>query len=226
MKVSVIVPAFNEEKFIGACLESLQNQTVKAEEIIVVDNNCTDKTVEIASKYSVRIVKEPRQGMTYSRAKGFSSAKSEILARCDADSVLPPNWIERIEYNFTKRRHIDALIGLNTVYDFPIKNVRLINKASIYLIKEIAGHYPLFGSSMAMTKKIWDEIKDDLCNDNFEYHEDVDISVHIHKLGGIIVYDPHFESQFSARRFKRDPYEIFVDYPSRILKTIRGHNVN
>ena len=105
--------------------------------------------------------------MTYSRSKEFSSAKSEILARCDADSVLPSNWIERIEYNFTKRRHIDALIGLNTVYDFPIKNVKLINKASVYLIKEIAGHYPLFGSSMAMTKKIWDEIKDDLCNDNF-----------------------------------------------------------
>lgn len=225
MKVSVIVPAFNEEKFIGACIESLQNQTVKAEEIIVVDNNCTDKTVEIASKFNVRIVKEPKQGMTYSRAKGFSSAKSEILARCDADSVLPPNWIERIEYNFTKRRHIDALIGLNTVYDFPIKNVKLINKASISLIKEIAGHYPLFGSSMAMTKKIWDEIKDDLCNDNFEYHEDVDISVHIHKLGGIIVFDPHFESQFSARRFKRDPYEIFVEYPARIFKTIRGHKV-
>ena len=225
MKVSVIVPAFNEEKFIGACIESLQNQTVKADEIIVVDNNCTDKTIEIASKYDVRVVKESRQGMTYSRAKGFSSAKSEILARCDADSVLPPNWIERIEYNFTKRRHIDALIGLNTVYDFPIKNVKLINKASVYLIKEIAGHYPLFGSSMAMTKKIWEEIKDDLCNDNFEYHEDVDISVHIHKLGGIIVFDPHFESQFSARRFKRDPYEIFVEYPARILKTIRGHKV-
>ena len=225
MKVSVIVPAFNEEKYIKACIESLQNQTVKAAEIIVVDNNCTDRTIEIASKFDVRIVQEPKQGMTYSRAKGFSSGKSEILARCDADSQLPTNWIERIVYNFTKRRHIDALIGLNTVYDFPIKNVKLINKASVYLIKEIAGHYPLFGSSMAIKKKIWDEIKDDLCDDNFEYHEDVDISVHIHKLGGIIVFDPHFESQFSARRFKRDPYEIFVEYPSRILKTIRGHKI-
>ena len=61
---------------------------------------------------------------------------------------------------------------------------------------------------MAMTKKIWDEIKDDLCNDNFEYHEDVDISVHIHKLGGIIVFDPHFESQFSARNLNAIPINI------------------
>ena len=224
MKVSVIVPAFNEEKFIRACIESLQNQTVKPDEIIVVDNNCTDSTITIASQLGVRIVKETKQGMTYSRAKGFSSAKYEILARCDADSILPPNWIERIVYNFTKRKRIDGLIGLNTVYDFPIKNWKLLNKAALYVVREIAGHYPLFGSSMAISKKIWDKIRDELCDDNFEFHEDVDISVHIIKHGGVIIYDPHFEAQFSSRRFKSSPYEALVEYPARILKTIKGHS--
>ena len=225
MKVSVIVPTFNEEKYIRACLESLQNQTIKAAEIIVVDNNCTDNTIAIASEFDVRIVKETRQGMTYSRAKGFSSAKSEVLARCDADSILPPNWIERIVYNFMKRKKIDGLIGLTTIYDFPVKNIKPLFKASIYLFKEISGYFPLFGTSMAISKKIWDEIKDELCDDNAEFHEDIDISVHINKHNGVIMFDPHFEAQFSARRIKRDPYEFLVEYLARTLKTYRGHNV-
>ncbi len=223
MNVSVIVPTYNEEKFIGTCLTSLQNQTVPPAEIIVVDNNCTDRTIEIAQQFPVRIVKESKQGMTYSRAKGFDSGKHEVLARCDADSILPPNWIERITYNFTKHKKIDGLIGLNTLYDFPVKNVKPLFKASLYLFKEISGFFPLFGTSMAITKKIWHEIKDELCDDNPEFHEDIDISVHIYKHHGTIVFDPHFEAQFSARRIKRDPYEFLVEYPARTLKTYRGH---
>ncbi len=225
MNVSVIIPTFNEEQYITACLRSIENQTIKPSEVIVVDNNCIDETITLAKKFNVKVVKEMKQGMTYSRARGFSEGKSEILARCDADTILPPNWIERIIFNFSKRKRIDGLIGLNTVYDFPIKNVKLLNKASVYLVKEIAGHYPLFGTSMAITKNIWDAISDELCDDNHEYHEDVDISVHIHQHGGIIIFDPHFEAAFSARRMKRDPYEAFIEYPARVLKTIRGHNV-
>jgi len=55
MKVSVVVPAYNEEAYIGNCLESLTNQKVKPDEIIVVNNNSTDATVKIAKRFPVRI---------------------------------------------------------------------------------------------------------------------------------------------------------------------------
>ena len=64
MKVSVVIPSYNEEKYIGRCLEGIALQIEKPDEVIVVDNNCTDKTVEIAEKFGATIIKEKKQGMT------------------------------------------------------------------------------------------------------------------------------------------------------------------
>jgi len=100
MKVSVVVPAYNEEKYIKKCLFSLTNQIVPADEIIIVDNNCRDKTIEIAKKFKVRIVKEKTQGMIPARNRGFNSTRYEIIARCDADVIVPKDWIKRIKKNF------------------------------------------------------------------------------------------------------------------------------
>jgi len=58
--ISVIIPVFNEEKFLPRCLESLKNQKFKDFEIIVVDNNSTDKTAEIAKKFNVILVSEKK----------------------------------------------------------------------------------------------------------------------------------------------------------------------
>jgi glycosyltransferase involved in cell wall biosynthesis len=77
--LSVIIPAFNEEKFLPRCLESLKNQKFKDFEIIVVDNNSTDKTAEIAKKFNVILVSEKSQGVAYARNKGAEIAKGEIL---------------------------------------------------------------------------------------------------------------------------------------------------
>src|SRR4030066_1341650 len=110
MKVSVVIPAFNEEKFIGKCLASVVNQDVPADEIIVINNNSTDKTEAIIKKFGVKIINEKVQGMTPARNRGFNSAKYEIIARCDADTEVPKNWIKIIKNNF-KKGGIDALTG-------------------------------------------------------------------------------------------------------------------
>src|SRR3990170_5274074 len=99
MRVSLIIPVYNEEESIVKCLESIVNQEEKPDEIIVVDNNCTDKTAEIAQKFGARIVKEKKQGMIYTRNTGFDSAQYEILAKTDADAILPSNWISKIKEN-------------------------------------------------------------------------------------------------------------------------------
>lgn len=220
-----MIPVFNEEEYIKQCLESLQNQTEHADEIVVVDNNCSDKTMDIVKQFPVRIVHEKSQGMAVARTRGFNEAKHDILARCDADSILAPNWIERIKYNFSRKRRVDGLIGTVTMYDFPIKNIKLVGKALVYLVREIAGHYPLYGSSMAISRRIWQEIRNDVCLDDSVVHEDMDLSVHINEAGGIIVFDPAFEAQVSARRLKKDPFEFLIEYPLRIFKTIKYHRV-
>ena len=158
MKVSVILPVFNEEGYVAKCLTSLRNQQEPADEIVVVDNNCTDRTIEIAKKFKVRVVKETKQGISYARNKGFNEAKYDILARIDADSILPRNWIKKIKKNFEKYK-IDGLTGPVIFYDFPFKTPAY---AQIYLelFKFIQkGEDTLIGPNMALTKKIWKEIK-------------------------------------------------------------------
>lgn len=110
MKVSVVIPAFNEAEFLDACLNSLTKQTEPPDEIIVVNNNSTDNTVKIAKKYDVRIVNEKKQGMISARNSGFNKAKFDIIARTDADTILPPSWIKKIKNGF-KDKDLVALSG-------------------------------------------------------------------------------------------------------------------
>ncbi|MBI3955353.1 glycosyltransferase family 2 protein, partial [Candidatus Gottesmanbacteria bacterium] len=94
--ISVVIPVYNEEKYIARCLQSVCNQNFKNYEVIVVDNNCTDKTAKIAAGFKVKIIREKIQGMTPARERGFREAKSEIIARTDADTIIPNNWLSSI----------------------------------------------------------------------------------------------------------------------------------
>lgn len=222
MKISLIIPAYNEEKFIKKCLESIKNQTVSPDEIILINNNSTDKTLDIVKKFKVKIINEKQQGISFARNRGLNEAKYEIIARCDADCILPNTWIEQIKENF-KNKKIDALGGPLYYYDIILPNKKII-VAFIKFMKVILGHYPLIGPNMAVTKKIWNKVKDHVCNDNNLVHEDIDLAVHINKIGGKIGYDEKLISTISSRRLKNNPYSYFIEYPERWIKTIRHHN--
>src|SRR4030043_1595511 len=87
-KFSFIIPAFNEEKLIGECVESIKNQTEKADEIIVVDNNSLDLTSKIAKRLGCRVVKEEKQGISEARNRGAYLASGDVLCFVDADGVV------------------------------------------------------------------------------------------------------------------------------------------
>lgn len=226
MRVSVVIPAYNEEKYIKKCLKSLEAQEVKPDEIIVVDNNCTDRTITIAKKFKVRIVKEKNQGMIFARNRGFNTAKYEIIARCDADTILPPDWIRRIKNNF-KRNKIIALTGPAYFYDVSIppkkRKVDLVYPTFLRPTKLIQKHETLFGANMAIRKSVWEKVKDEVCLDDSQVHEDMDLAFHINPLGKIR-YSRSLKVGISARRFKKDP-KSWVEYPVRWVKTMKSHNV-
>lgn len=96
--ISVVIPAFNEEKTLLTCLTSLKNQTYPANdyEIIVVDNNSTDATAHIAKKEGVRVVSCVEKGVAAARQCGVNEALAEIIAFTDADSHVPADWIRKI----------------------------------------------------------------------------------------------------------------------------------
>lgn len=99
--VSVVIPAFNEEDYLGATLESLHKQDyVGTYEIIVVDNNSTDATAAVAKSFGARVVSEKNPGVCHARQKGTTAAKGEIVISTDADTTFSPTWLSTIASGF------------------------------------------------------------------------------------------------------------------------------
>jgi glycosyltransferase involved in cell wall biosynthesis len=96
MKVSVIVPAHNEERWIGDCLDSLARQSYPDLEVIVVDDSSTDRTGEIARASGVKVLRVKRAGAGGARNAGARIATGEILAFLDADEIFDPDFLERL----------------------------------------------------------------------------------------------------------------------------------
>ncbi len=119
MKVSFIVPAFNEEGYIGECLDSIIRHAAEhIHEIIVVDNGSTDRTAEIASmRDGVRVIAEPRLGVTHARQRGFKEAAGDLLAYVDADTRLPPEWIKIALDSYERDCNLVCLSGPYRYYD-------------------------------------------------------------------------------------------------------------
>ena len=94
--ISLIIPAYNEEAYLGACLDAVMaNIADRALEIIVVDNNSTDGTKAVVERYpAVTYAFEPEKGITRARQRGFLTARGDILAYVDADTHPPAGWIE------------------------------------------------------------------------------------------------------------------------------------
>jgi glycosyltransferase involved in cell wall biosynthesis len=224
MKVSVIIPAYNEEKYIGQCLNGFIKQTEKADEIIVIDNNCTDHTIDIVKKYQVKIIKEKKQGMIFARNRGFNEAQYEIIARTDADTIVPNDWIAKIKKNFLDKK-ISALSGPVHFYGLPIPHI----SATIFFRMMTViqnGKSPMFGPNMALRKNLWKKIKNSVCLDDKLVHEDIDLAIHINQIDELIKIDPSLIVKISSRRIKNNPLSFFVEYPIRAAKTIGFHKKN
>lgn len=99
MKRTVLIIAHNEAANIAECLESINQQTLQPDEILLVAHNCTDETVAIARKFQrVRIeeLTTEERAPIYPRIRGFELATHEIIACIDGDGVADRDWLEKI----------------------------------------------------------------------------------------------------------------------------------
>jgi glycosyltransferase involved in cell wall biosynthesis len=121
MRLSFVVPAYNEEAYLPACLESIVAQTRDlgdAVEIIVVNNASTDRTREVALAIpGVRVVDEPHKGLTFARQAGFLASSGELIANVDSDARLPPGWISQVLAAFAANPKLVCLSGPLVYYD-------------------------------------------------------------------------------------------------------------
>ena len=113
LDLSVIVPARNAERILGDCLASL----VRAEprEILVVDGLSTDRTIEIAESYPVRILSDDGKGLPAARLIGVYAAQCDLIALVDADVVIPDGALARLLEEYRAERYTALQAGLHSV---------------------------------------------------------------------------------------------------------------
>ena len=114
--ISIIIPAYNEEKLIGLCLSSLENQDFNKRdyEVIVINNASTDNTTQIVQKFGVKLVNEPKKGVVFAIRRGFLEAKGKIIAITEADTLVPLDWLSKIYMAFQNNPDV-VLVGGRSV---------------------------------------------------------------------------------------------------------------
>jgi cellulose synthase/poly-beta-1,6-N-acetylglucosamine synthase-like glycosyltransferase len=130
-RISVIVPVYNNEKIIAACLHALLEQDYPKDryEVVVVDNNSTDKTKEIIQSMPVKYLLEKDNQTSYAaRNKGVRETESEIVAFIDADCIADKNWISRGVAPFSDTK-VGCVAG-------EVKNVAPTNDVESYICEK------------------------------------------------------------------------------------------
>ncbi|WEV68939.1 glycosyltransferase family A protein [Bifidobacterium sp. ESL0775] len=233
VRVSIVIPAYNEQDRIVSCLANAVCQTVAPYEVIVVDNRSTDQTAELVNHFiaenpdsGVRLIRQDQeQGLIPTRNFGFANALGDVFGRIDADCMLKPDWVEVVTDIFDHDPQAMGATGPAVYYDMPAKRLGLEgdNKVRQVTYRADGGKVLLFGSNMAVRASAWQRIKDKVCRDKPDVmHEDIDISLHLIDQGLKTVYSPKMITGVSARRMDT-PFSSFRKYMQRFQNTFDAH---
>jgi glycosyltransferase involved in cell wall biosynthesis len=232
--LAIVIPAYNEEKTIRACVLAALGQTIPADDIIVVDNKSTDATDVILRGMQkefpdapLRVLHQDKaQGITPTRNMGFDAVTADIIGRIDSDSVLEPNWVEETKKVFLDPA-IDAATGPVIYYDLPLRRymAKADNSARKAISRLVKQYHFLFGTNMALRRTAWEAVRDDICLDaDLHMFEDIDLSVHLFDDGFTIVYSPTMVTGMSSRRVDDSPKD-FLSYVKRFDTTYDHHGL-
>lgn len=222
MKISFVIPAYNEEEYIGNCLKSVLRELDGKKydfEIIVVDNASTDNTAKIASSFKdVIVIKEPKKGLVSARKAGYSASKGDLIANVDADTRLTKGWIDTVFKEF-KNNKLVGLSGPFIFYDLSTKYkimARLFYyyAFSLYLLNNYVlkrgsmlqgGNFVVRRSALAKIGGFDDK--------HFSFYgEDADIAMRLHSAG-FVKWTFDFPIYTSGRRLAAEgPFTVSSTY--------------
>jgi glycosyltransferase involved in cell wall biosynthesis len=178
--VSVVIPVRDDAVALEACLALLARQTVRPAEVVVVDNGSSDGSAGVAAAWGARVVPEERTGIPAAASTGYDHAVGDVIARLDADSRPGPRWVERIATRMAHEPGLDAVTGTGRFVDLPAGVAAVASAGylgSYYVLCHLAlGHTALWGSSMAVRRSTWLAVRSDVCRDDAEVHDDLDLA--------------------------------------------------
>ena len=201
MKLSFVIPAYNEENYISACLDAIIKEkeglaTDPGIEIVVVNNASKDGTENVVHGYEkrypfIRLVNEPEKGLVRARRAGFLATTGGLIANVDADTRITPGWIKLVLDEFARNPKLVALSGPFIYYDAP-RQVRFSTRFfyyigfGFYLLNRFVFHVGsmLQGGNFIVRRDALEKIGGYDTNLSF-YGEDTDIARRMNKVGDV-----------------------------------------
>jgi peptidoglycan/xylan/chitin deacetylase (PgdA/CDA1 family) len=212
--ISIVIPAFNEEKLLPSCLESLRNQDYKGKyEIIVADNGSTDATAEIAKSFGAKVIPCPeKKSVFYARQVGADAASGDIIVQADADTIYPSNWLKRIANQFASHPQVVAVAG-RYIYRDPPYWAKVEYPARHFINRLTTA---LFGSPLSLSGATFAFRRRAFLLVN-GYHglsysaDQFGICRRLSKVGKVL-YDRNLIVQTSARSVQKPLFFIMIDF--------------
>ncbi|QCU77289.1 glycosyltransferase [Citricoccus sp. SGAir0253] len=203
--VSVVIPARDDAVLLARCLAALARQTLAPAEVIVVDNASTDGTASIARAHGARVLEEPSVGIWAAAATGYDAARAPVIARLDADSLPPADWVERIAEGMRRRPASVAITGWGVFEDLPRPvgiPVAAAYLGAYYALGHAAAAGPvLWGSNMAIRRSAWHAVRDRVHRTEREVHDDMDLALVLGPRQEVVL-DPRLVVGVSARSLR------------------------
>lgn len=213
MKVSFVIPAFNEEALISRCLESVITEIERSgvmADIVVVNNASTDSTKNLALGFPrVRVVDEPKKGLTYARAAGMRATDGEIIANVDADVMIPAGWLTTVAEAFSKDSRLVAISGPFIYYDLsPFKRAAVRFFYMLGYVLHLFNHFVLRkgamlqGGNFTIRRATFEKVGGFDTSIKF-YGEDTDVACRLSTVGSVL-WTWRLPVYASGRRLKKE----------------------
>ncbi len=228
MKVSIIIPARNEEKLIADTIRSLQKQSYKGDyEIVVVDNGSKDNTAEIARSMGVRVINaSEKKNVVYARQVGADNTDGDIIVQADGDTLYPENWLQKIVDKLAKHPEAVAVGGRFLYRDFFLWSfIELtvrdwLNRISAFLFGR---PFLVSGATFAFRRSAFNKVGG---YNNIPYSADQHgITTRFRKLGKVL-YDPHIYCLTSARSVRGSWFVLLMALTDNIARLMLDFSLN
>lgn len=211
MKISIVIPAYNEEAGLSQTIRFALDQDYPNFEVIVVNNASTDQTAEIAAAVpEIILVNEPRKGLLWAREAGRLAASGDLIANMDADCLPERNWLKRGSLYF-KDDKVSAVSGPYDYFDGgPLfRYVSLYTQMTLYwLMSKLiqlpgmrAGAVMIGGNNMIRSEAL--RSAGGYNTDLTFYGEDTDTAKRVSRFGKVI-FSNRLIMKTSARRFRAE----------------------
>lgn len=236
-RVSLIVPAYNEERWFGRLAEALGRQGDPPDEVVIADGMSSDDTVSIARTQGFQVVTNPLRHAAGGRNAGLTVVSGDIVAFTDCDCVPAPDWIGRIRQRFQQEPNLVALGGrmsalppmneierfaahvfIDQIMRFPSECTRPVPSTNV--------HGAFITANVAYRRRALDELGG--FTDWFSNHaEDIDLYWRaLARYSGKLLYDPNLVVEHSFPTTLRGLWRKHVQYGVASSKLSKRHSRN